>query len=201
LLKYDPVDRVHTILNLPDALIAELPSALSPNKKLAIDFLHKQVFLGQAQIGGDTTQSGRLTESHVKALNAIGIDEKPGRHFHRGLVTTSTLAGLQPVDVVSIHQHIHCNMLKIKACESSKIAKGVKALVEGIELCMRGSIAATQKSSTLPYALRKEQNFQLSQLGCMLLPQGFLNTLSEPVYFVDTTGKRLGRLIQLLYQG
>lgn len=197
MLKYNPVDRISTILE-KHSVPGLLPVAPTPlRKQEAVDFLYKQVFLGQKQLHGFHTRSGKLKEHHVAALETIGITEQAGKYYHRGLITVGTKQ--HPVDVAQTQAHINKQLAVAKLNPEDDLAVAVKSLVKGIELCMRGEVLACNGSSSLLYVVRKEHDSQLSQLGTLLLPSAFLNNLSEPVYFTDTTAKRLGRLIQLLY--
>jgi len=198
LLKYNPEDRVRTILKRASTPLEELPEVPPlAHKDNAIAFLHQLVFLGQPQVAGEITNSGRLSDNHVQALGAIGITERTGRYFHRGMVTASTKVGA--VDLVTVHRYINLRLAEATACPEGELARDISALTHGIELCMRGEIAAAYSPSVLLDIIRKEHDLQLSQLGTLVLPQSFISTLTEPVYFVDTTAKRLGRLVQLLH--
>ena len=196
MLKYKPVDRIREILCLPQdkfEKILIIPINKLPNDK-TIRLLTKQVFLGQLQLFGKKNQS--LQKKQASDLNAIGIRGKIGRHYHKGLLTVATRK--EPIDILKIYKHIHAKIAHLHVCPDSSFSEDTQALLQGLDFCRQAQISTIHKPSLLKL-LYKEHNVQLSQLGALMLPKKFFNNLLEPVLFVDSTGKKLGRLTELLY--
>ena len=197
MLKYNPVGRIQDILQSTAETTGQLPAvpALS-NREQAIKFLTRQVFLGQPQPFGKRSQGGCLQAHHVQDLSKIGIVEKIGRFYHKGLVTVATRGSR--IDVERVHAHVRAQTAHALAQPESELARDIQALLQGLALCTRAELAAAHSPSLLLALLRKEHGVQLSQLGTLMLPRGFISTLREPIHFVDTTGQKLGRLVELM---
>ena len=189
------MDRIKEILCLPQdkfEKILTIPINKLPNDK-TIKLLTKQVFLGQLQLFGKKNQS--LQKKQASDLNTIGICGKIGRHYHKGLLTVATRK--EPIDILKIYKHIHTKITHLHICPDSSFSEDTQALLQGLNFCRQAQISIYKPS--LLKLLYREHNVQLSQLGALMLPKKFFNNLLEPVLFVDSTGKKLGRLTELLY--
>ena len=188
--------RVHSILCLPEKkiLIAQKKNnRLNCNK--TIKLLEKQIFLGQRQLFGKKNINMCLQAEQASKFITIGIQGNIGHHYHKGLMTAATKKN--PIDVFKIHKHIQKKIMEIRTSPNSELAQDAQALLQGLQFCRQAQIATIHKPNLLKL-LYKEHNIQLSQLGMLVLPAGFISTLREPVLFVDTIGKKLGRLVELL---
>jgi hypothetical protein len=195
LLKYDPVERVLSLLqghtNLP-----ALPTTF--DKKAHLPWSTTCVFLGDAQSYGYHTESGKLNTQQVRDLKTLEIDAQVGTHYHRGLVTTATRTG-EALDIKEIYKHLTHQIAEVRLFPDGPLAADAQRLRRGINLCARGLLwyARRTPGSAPLRRLRKEQELQYAQLGTLILPINFISQLQEPVRFVDTTAVRLGSLVEL----
>ena len=198
MLKYNPVKSVGDILAINSSRYSNLPTApklLDSNRTFIL--LKKQTYLGQPQPYGKQTRSGYLSPAQIKTLATLGINERPGTYYHRGLVTTQTHDG--PIDIGTIHQYLRTQVQQVLSAPEAELADDVRTLMNGINLCSQAEMIAALDASIILQLLRKEHNIQLAQLGTLLLPVNFTGSLKEPVQFVETTAIKLGRLMELTF--
>lgn len=190
MLKYNPEVRVQRILH------GQALSLPPPQKSLgvaAIPFLRERAFLGQPQPYNQRTSSGRLSTQQIEDVRSLGIVCYETTYYHRGLVNAATKTG-ESLKLQQLHTYVANKLALIRAHPSTELSSDVQALLRGLELCVRGQIALMHQANGLLQALQREQQLQLAQLGCLLLPPTLISILQEPVHFVDTTSVAIGRL-------
>lgn len=140
----------------------------------------------------ERNEYSRLSPSEIDTLKSCGITIET-THYVNGLVQVELRTTNRVPDLVSLKNSIDSQVLRLLTDnDDSDISTVNKLWIRYQEYRSKLENTLRKKESTKIIEILEETKDALTQIGCLVLPEGFLVTIKHPQKFIDNVAPKVG---------
>jgi len=140
----------------------------------------------------ERNEYSRLSPSEIDTLKSCGITIET-THYVNGLVQVELRTTNRVPDLVSLKNSIDSQVLRLLADNDDfDISTVNKLWIRYQEYRSKLENTLRKKESTKIIEILEETKDTLTQIGCLVLPEGFLVTIKHPQKFIDNVAPKIG---------